>query len=102
MTVATITAGTEIVRDDFVPASDYLSAEFAAREHEAVWTKAWQIACRVEDIPEVGDYVTYELGPESVLVVRQSASEIIAYHNVCQHRGRRLKNRDEVAGTLRG
>ena len=50
----------------------------------------WQLACRLEEIPYVGDYVTYDINDESVIVVRETAERIRAYHNVCQHRGRRL------------
>jgi nitrite reductase/ring-hydroxylating ferredoxin subunit len=50
----------------------------------------WQVAGRVEEIPKPGDYITYEIGEDSILIVRTAASAIKAYHNVCPHRGRRL------------
>jgi phenylpropionate dioxygenase-like ring-hydroxylating dioxygenase large terminal subunit len=79
------------VRADFVPKSDYLSPEVAKLENDSLWPSVWQIACRVEEIPKVGDFVTFEIVQESILVVRVSESTIKAYFNVCQHRGRRLK-----------
>ena len=50
----------------------------------------WQIACREEEIPEVGDFLNYEILAESILLVRVAPDEIKAFYNVCQHRGRRL------------
>jgi phenylpropionate dioxygenase-like ring-hydroxylating dioxygenase large terminal subunit len=50
----------------------------------------WQVAARVDEIPEAGDYTTYEIGDQSVLVVRVDQSTIKAYHNVCPHRGTAL------------
>jgi nitrite reductase/ring-hydroxylating ferredoxin subunit len=44
----------------------------------------------VEEIPEPGDFITYEIGEDSILIVRTAAGAIKAYHNVCPHRGRRL------------
>ena len=79
------------VRADFVPKSDYLSPEVARLENDRLWPSVWQIACRVEEIPKVGDFVTYDIVQESILVVRVSPSIIKAYFNVCQHRGRRLR-----------
>ena len=85
------------IRSDFVPASDY-SEEFHRLEMERVWPRVWQIACREEEIPHVGNYVNYEIGHESILVVRSAPDSIKAFYNVCPHRGRRL--RDDARGTL--
>jgi phenylpropionate dioxygenase-like ring-hydroxylating dioxygenase large terminal subunit len=85
------------VRLDYVPVSDY-SPEFHRLEMERIWPRTWQAACRVEEIPEVGDYVNYEIGLESILVVRSAPDTIRAFYNVCPHRGRRL--RDDARGNL--
>ncbi|HET8711994.1 MAG TPA: Rieske 2Fe-2S domain-containing protein, partial [Spongiibacteraceae bacterium] len=85
------------VRSDFVPASDY-SEEFHRLEMERLWPRVWQIACREEELPSVGSYANYEIGHESILVVRSAPDSIKAFYNVCPHRGRRL--RDDARGTL--
>jgi phenylpropionate dioxygenase-like ring-hydroxylating dioxygenase large terminal subunit len=68
----------------------HLAEDYARAEDEKLWGKVWQVACRVEEIPNVGDYVTYDILDESIIVVRTAADKISAYYNVCQHRGRRL------------
>jgi phenylpropionate dioxygenase-like ring-hydroxylating dioxygenase large terminal subunit len=73
-----------------IPVEAYVSKAYARAEGERLWGKAWQAACRVEEIPKVGDYVTYDILDESVIVVRTAADTIQAFYNVCQHRGRRL------------
>lgn len=78
------------VLDDFVPKDVYYSQDFAELEAERLWPFVWQIACRAEELPHVGDYVTYDIVDDSIIVVRASETEIRAYHNVCSHRGRRL------------
>ena len=75
---------------DFVNKEDYVSRDFARLEAEQLWPRSWQMACREEEIPKVGDYVTYDVLDESIIVVRTAADTISAYHNACQHRGRRL------------
>ncbi|MFD2135303.1 Rieske 2Fe-2S domain-containing protein [Novosphingobium resinovorum] len=57
---------------------------------DKLWRKVWLQAGRVEDIPEVGDFITFDIVHDSVIVVRASADEIHAFHNVCPHRGRKL------------
>jgi phenylpropionate dioxygenase-like ring-hydroxylating dioxygenase large terminal subunit len=81
-------AGT--VRPDFVPVEHYISAEFLRLEERRLWPRVWQIACREEELPHVGSYMTYNIMSESIVVVRVSEREIKAFFNVCQHRGRRL------------
>jgi nitrite reductase/ring-hydroxylating ferredoxin subunit len=73
-----------------IPIEAYTSKDYARAENEKLWGKVWQTACRVEEIPNVGDYATYDIMDESIIVVRTAADRIQAFYNVCQHRGRRL------------
>jgi phenylpropionate dioxygenase-like ring-hydroxylating dioxygenase large terminal subunit len=70
----------------------YVSAEWKAREWDRLWSRVWTIAGVVSDIPEVGDYLTYDLLHESFIVVRTGPGprDIKAWYNVCGHRGNRL------------
>ncbi len=77
-----------------VPVTRYTTQEFHDLEVERVWKHVWQMACRVEDILEPGEYVKYDIAGISVLVVRQKDGSIRAHRNVCLHRGRTLKESD--------
>jgi phenylpropionate dioxygenase-like ring-hydroxylating dioxygenase large terminal subunit len=68
----------------------FLSKEYAAAEKDKLWPKVWQHAGRVEDIPEIGNFITYEVADESIIIVRTGPDNFNAFHNVCPHRGRRL------------
>ena len=74
-----------------VPKQRYTSRAFAQQEWERMWTKVWLLAGRASDAPSPGDYFTFEIGPESVLVVRQRDGSLAARYNVCMHRGNRLR-----------
>lgn len=82
-----------------VDPSRYYSREFMALEWERLWPRVWLIAGVVSDIPEEGDYTTFEIGAESILLTRQADSGIKAFYNVCPHRGNRiaLNERGSVA-----
>jgi phenylpropionate dioxygenase-like ring-hydroxylating dioxygenase large terminal subunit len=73
-----------------IPKQRYTSREFARLERERLWPRAWLLAGFERDLPEPGDYLTFEIGAESVLVVRQRSGGVAAHHNVCKHRGNRL------------
>jgi nitrite reductase/ring-hydroxylating ferredoxin subunit len=72
------------------PVEAFVSPEYARAEADRLWSKVWQHAGRVEEISKPGDYITYEVGEDSILIVRTATGAIKAYHNVCPHRGRRL------------
>src|SRR5260370_30381496 len=60
------------------------------RDMERMWLRHWLCAGHVSSIPRTGDYLVVDLGPESVIIVRNSAGEVRALLNVCRHRGSRL------------
>ncbi|MEO3758029.1 aromatic ring-hydroxylating dioxygenase subunit alpha [Mycobacterium sp. B14F4] len=72
----------------------YISEVYARAERDKLWRKVWQQVGRVEEIPEVGSYLTYDILDDSIIVVRTGPGEtgeaFAAHHNVCMHRGRRL------------
>ena len=52
------------------PKGLYHAPEILAREQEKVFAKGWLCAGREDEIPAPGDYMTYELGPQPVILVR--------------------------------
>jgi phenylpropionate dioxygenase-like ring-hydroxylating dioxygenase large terminal subunit len=75
---------------DSVPRGRYVDREFLALEHERLFSRVWQMACREEDVAAVGSFLEYAIGDQSYLVVRVAPDEIRAFYNACIHRGARL------------
>lgn len=86
---------------DRIPIERYTSRAFFELEVERLWRRVWQMACREEDIPEVGDQLVYDIAGLSILVVRVASDRIKAYWNACLHRGRALRDERGRAGTIR-
>ena len=59
-----------MVLADRVPKERYYDPEFFAREAEQLWPRVWQMACRLEEIPEPFDFTEYQILDQSVVVVR--------------------------------
>jgi phenylpropionate dioxygenase-like ring-hydroxylating dioxygenase large terminal subunit len=68
----------------------YIDPAFARLEYEKLWSKVWQWAARLDEIPEPGDFTTYDIGDQSVFLVRVDADTVKGYYNVCPHRGTAL------------
>jgi phenylpropionate dioxygenase-like ring-hydroxylating dioxygenase large terminal subunit len=76
--------------DGAIPAARYFSREFFELEREKLWPDVWQVACRLEEIPRVGDFTEYSIVDQSILVVRSGETSVKAYFNACRHRGVQL------------
>ncbi|GAA4363140.1 aromatic ring-hydroxylating oxygenase subunit alpha [Paeniglutamicibacter cryotolerans] len=70
----------------------YTSPEVFDLDIVEVFAKHWLFAATDAEIPEPGDYVTLEIGPYSVILVRDDDERVSALHNVCRHRGARILN----------
>ncbi len=90
---ATLLREESFVPDDSedIPVDRYISQAWFDLEVEHVWKKSWQVVGRLEDIPDIGDYIVYDIIAFSLIVVRTDIDTIRAYHNFCLHRGRKLK-----------
>lgn len=85
---------------DPIPAERYTSEEFAQMERERMWPYVWQMAAREEELPKPGDYIVFENAGRSFLISRQDDSSVRAMHNVCLHRGRKLRTEDGTADSF--
>ena len=55
----------------------YISEEYARAERDRLWRKVWQQVGRVEEFPEVGSYLTYDILDDSIIVVRTEAGNVL-------------------------
>jgi Rieske 2Fe-2S family protein len=68
----------------------YIDPKVFELDISAIFAKHWLFSAAESEIPEAGDYVTIDVGPYSVMILRDDDEEIRAFHNVCRHRGSRL------------
>ncbi|MEE9218037.1 MAG: aromatic ring-hydroxylating dioxygenase subunit alpha [Acidobacteriota bacterium] len=85
-----------------LPGRYYTDPEILRQEIEGVFERMWVHAGRIDEVPEPGDYVTRQLGNESVIIVRGEDDRIRAFYNNCRHRGTRICNehRGHVMGSF--
>jgi phenylpropionate dioxygenase-like ring-hydroxylating dioxygenase large terminal subunit len=74
-------------RPDRAPKERYFDRDFYQLEGERLWSRVWQMACRLEEIPQARDFVEYEILDQSVIVVRTEDGGAQAFQNACRHRG---------------
>jgi phenylpropionate dioxygenase-like ring-hydroxylating dioxygenase large terminal subunit len=84
----------------FVPKGRYVDREFLDLELERLFPRTWLNACRVDEVERVGDYVDFEIGGQSIVVLR-AHDGLKAFFNACRHRGTRLVRGQGRVGELR-
>jgi phenylpropionate dioxygenase-like ring-hydroxylating dioxygenase large terminal subunit len=73
-----------------LPAWIYHDPEFFELEKEAIFRQAWHVVCHQSDVPNPGDYHSFEFMGESVITLRGDDGQIRSFHNACRHRAARL------------
>ncbi|MET3604405.1 Rieske 2Fe-2S family protein [Sphaerotilus sulfidivorans] len=68
----------------------YLSEEIFQADLEHIFRRHWIFVAVAPQVPEPGDYLTVDIGADSVLIVRDDDMQLRAFHNVCRHRGSKL------------
>jgi glycine betaine catabolism A len=68
----------------------YTSPEIFALDLEAIFARHWIFVGVEPEVPEPGDFVTREIGRDSIIIARGDDGVIRALFNVCRHRGARL------------
>jgi glycine betaine catabolism A len=74
-----------------LPAAFYLSAEIYQRDLSLIFGRHWIFVGVEPEIPEAGDLFTVDIGSDSIIIVRDDELAVRAFHNVCRHRGARLR-----------
>ena len=72
---------------DRVAKQRYYDADFYQLEAEQLWPRVWQMACRLEEIPQPNDFAEYQILDQSVIVVRTDDRGVTAFQNACRPRG---------------
>ncbi len=73
-----------------LPGRYYYDPDIYQQELEHIFSAMWVCVGRTENLPEAGMYRLVTVGAESVIVVRGQNGELLAFLNVCRHRGAQI------------
>ena len=82
-----------------LPAEAYFDPPRYERELQRIWYRNWIYAGRSSEIEAKRAFRTFQIGDQKILLVRDDAGQLQAFHNTCRHRGAELCR--ESAGSLR-
>ena len=70
-----------------MPGAFYTANFLLALERGALFKREWICVGRVEEIAHPGDYMTFDILEEPLLIMRGDDGQVRALSNVCRHRG---------------
>ena len=59
-------------------------------EQNGLLARTWQFAGHISQIPNVGDYFTFQLARENLFCIHGREGAVRCFYNVCQHRAHQL------------
>ncbi len=68
-----------------IPAAWYVDPRIMDLEFRTVFTRSWQLVGRAEQVRKRGQYITWDLAGEPLLVVRGNDEVLRGFFNVCRH-----------------
>ncbi len=81
---------TEIQTWSTLPSHYYFDDNRYEQELEQIWYRNWLYVCRSSALAEPRAFRVFTVGSQNVVVLRDEAGVVQAFHNTCRHRGSML------------
>ena len=82
-----------------IPAPWYTDQRVFELEKQTVFSRSWQIAARLDQLREPGQYVTTEISGEPIVIVRGNDGKLRGFFNVCRHHAAAVMTEAEGSAT---
>src|SRR2546423_699710 len=69
-----------------LPAHFYFDPMLPEVERDRIFSRTWQVVGHRDQVANPGDYFTFDLAGEPLLITRDHAGQIRGFSNVCRHR----------------
>jgi phenylpropionate dioxygenase-like ring-hydroxylating dioxygenase large terminal subunit len=87
-------------RASTIPASWYVDEGVAELERRAVFGGTWQVAARLDQLQQPGQFVTTEVAGEPLVVVRGADNQLRAFYNVCRHHAAAVVSEEQGTASI--
>ncbi|KMY55482.1 (2Fe-2S)-binding protein [Bacillus sp. FJAT-27231] len=78
-----------------LPYENYVNPEVFEEERQKIFLKSWVLAGHVSQVERKGDFFTFEIAGESIIISRDQDGELHAFYNICPHRGAKVERSKE-------
>ncbi|GIN98701.1 ring-hydroxylating oxygenase subunit alpha [Siminovitchia terrae] len=82
-----------------LPYNRYVDSDVFAEEKEKIFHNSWILAGHTSQVKNVGDFFTFDIADQPLIISRDKNNEINAFYNICPHRGSKVEK--SVSGNKR-
>ena len=73
-----------------LPQRYYIEDLLLEEEMELFFKNRWLCIGRSNEIKKSGEYKIFTIGNESLFIIRNENNQLMAFYNICRHRGTRI------------
>jgi len=73
-----------------LPQRYYIEDLLLEEEMENIFFNRWFCIGRSNEIKKSGEYKIFTIGNESLFIIRNENNQLMAFYNICRHRGTRI------------
>ncbi len=82
-------------------ADAYTCRDFYNLELNSLFENQWQLVAHISELKDCGDFIVCQLAKVPIIVLRNEHDQLVAFHNVCRHRGGPLATKNGNSKVLR-
>lgn len=78
-----------------IPYEQYISPQVFNKEREKIFSKNWILVGHTSQVKNAGDFFTFEVAGEPIIVTHCTDGELHAFYNICPHRGAKVERSEQ-------
>lgn len=78
-----------------IPYHSYVDPETLEVEKKKIFHKSWMMVGHLSEVEKVGDFFTFDLAGEPLIITRNKDYQLSAMYNICPHRGTKVERKEQ-------
>jgi phenylpropionate dioxygenase-like ring-hydroxylating dioxygenase large terminal subunit len=78
-----------------LPYEWYVDPQIFNKERKQIFSKDWILVGHASQVKNVGDFFTFEVAGEPIIVTHGTDGELRAFYNICPHRGTKVEQSEQ-------
>ncbi|SNT52014.1 Phenylpropionate dioxygenase, large terminal subunit [Bacillus sp. OK838] len=78
-----------------LPFFNYTDSQFFEEERKKVFSESWIFVGHTSQVNKIGDFFTFEVAGEPIIVTHGNDGKLRAFYNICPHRGTKVEQKEK-------
>ena len=78
-----------------LPYKSYVSTEVFDTERKKIFSKNWIFVGHTSQVKNIGDFFTFEVAGEYILITHANDGKLRAFYNICPHSGTKVEQSEK-------